>query len=93
MKLLDVPVRRYKAYGGWAAEKAGRLELNGRLLRRAALSTAIELEGLLLLVEGKTLLWQRSAPLPPTTHAWTPSGSRNCTAVRSSSARPCAPCT
>ncbi|WP_371525009.1 hypothetical protein OG302_01835 [Streptomyces sp. NBC_01283] len=58
MELLDVPVRRYKAYEGWAAEKAGRLKLNGRLLRSAALSTAIELEGLLLVVDGKTLLWQ-----------------------------------
>lgn len=58
MELLDVPVRRYKAYGGWAAEKAGRFKFNGRVLRRAPLSTAIELEGLLLIVEGKTLLWQ-----------------------------------
>ncbi|MGW6317592.1 hypothetical protein [Streptomyces sp. NPDC055099] len=58
MELLGVPVRRYKSYGGWAAEKAGRLKLNGRVWRRAALSTVIELEGLLLLVEGKVLLWQ-----------------------------------
>ncbi|TDC15230.1 hypothetical protein E1265_27075, partial [Streptomyces sp. 8K308] len=30
MKGLDVPVRRYKVYAGWTAEKVARLKNNGR---------------------------------------------------------------
>ncbi|MBD3011301.1 MULTISPECIES: hypothetical protein [unclassified Streptomyces] len=54
---LEVPVRRYKVYGGWLGEKAGRLKPNGRLRRRSGLSTVLELESLRIGVEGKALLW------------------------------------
>ncbi|ASQ92753.1 hypothetical protein [Streptomyces sp. 11-1-2] len=55
---LGVPVRRYKIYGGWLGEKAGRLKPNGNLRRRSGLSTVVELESLRIGVEGKALLWQ-----------------------------------
>lgn len=55
---LEVPVRRYKIYGGWLGEKAGRLKPNGNLRRRSGLSTVVELESLRIGVEGKALLWQ-----------------------------------
>lgn len=51
MDALDVPARRYKVYGGWAAERLGRLKPNGVLYRRSGLSTFIELETLRLGVE------------------------------------------
>lgn len=58
MRTLEIPVRRYKMLAGWAAEKAGRLKLNGRLLGRSPLSDLVELEGLLLAVEGKAAGWR-----------------------------------
>ncbi|MEU6591862.1 hypothetical protein ABZ923_22005 [Streptomyces sp. NPDC046881] len=57
MRDLDVPVRRYKVWAGWAAEKAGRLKGNGRVVRRSPLSTVLELEALRLGVEGKAAGW------------------------------------
>jgi len=39
--------------GGWVLEKAARCKPNGRLFRRSPLSNLIELEGLLLGVQGK----------------------------------------
>jgi len=53
MGTLGVPVHRYKVLGGWVLEKAARCKPNGRLLRRSPLSDLIELEGLLLGVQGK----------------------------------------
>jgi hypothetical protein len=58
MASLHVPVRHYKIYSAWAAEKVGRLKLNGRLLDRSPLSSLIELEALRLGVEGKASLWR-----------------------------------
>ncbi|TJZ93123.1 hypothetical protein [Actinacidiphila oryziradicis] len=58
MDALGVPARRYKVYGGWAAERLGRLKPNGALYRRSGLSTLTELETLRLGVEGKTLIWR-----------------------------------
>jgi len=55
---LDVPVRQYKVYAGWVAEKLGRLKLNGHLTDRSPLSDFLELEGLRLGVEGKLALWR-----------------------------------
>ncbi|OAH12741.1 hypothetical protein [Streptomyces jeddahensis] len=55
---LDVPARRYKMYGAWLAEKAGRVKPNGRLRRRSGLTVVIELEALRVGVEGKALLWR-----------------------------------
>jgi hypothetical protein len=42
----------------WTGEKVGRLKLNGRLTGYAPLSRVIELEGLLVGVEGKLALWR-----------------------------------
>jgi hypothetical protein len=42
----------------WLGEKAGRLKLNGRLLRRSPLSPFVELEALEVGIYGKQLLWQ-----------------------------------
>jgi hypothetical protein len=53
MGALGVPVRHYKVLGGWVLEKAARFKPNGRLLSRSPLSDLIELEGLLLGVQGK----------------------------------------
>lgn len=58
MAALRVPVRQYKVYAAWAAEKAGRLKLNGRLLTRSPLSDVVELEGLLIGVEGEKAAWR-----------------------------------
>ena len=55
---LEVPVRQYKVAAAWAAEKVGRLKLNGRLLDRSPLSSLVELETLRLGVEGKACLWR-----------------------------------
>ena len=58
MGRLDVGVATYKVYVGWAAEKAGRLKLNGSLLSRTPLAPVLELEGLRLGIEGKASLWR-----------------------------------
>jgi hypothetical protein len=58
MAALDVPVRRYKEVLGWVGEKAGRLKLNGRVLSRSPLSRVVELEAMLLGIEGKAALWR-----------------------------------
>ncbi|MER0477796.1 hypothetical protein ABR737_05405 [Streptomyces sp. Edi2] len=58
MDVLGAPARRYKVYGGWAAERLGRLKPNGVVFRRSGLSTLIELESLRLGVEGKSLIWR-----------------------------------
>jgi hypothetical protein len=58
MAALDVPVRHYKTWAGWTAERVGRLKLNGRLLSRSPLSRVLELEGMRLGVEGKAAGWR-----------------------------------
>ncbi|GAA1909374.1 hypothetical protein GCM10009716_19170 [Streptomyces sodiiphilus] len=58
MHALDITPRRAKVYAGWAAEKAGRLKLNGRVMNRSPLSFVLELETLMLGVEGKQALWR-----------------------------------
>ncbi|MFJ2238084.1 hypothetical protein [Streptomyces sp. NPDC087859] len=55
---LEVPVRRYKVYGAWLGEKAGRAKPNGRLVRRSGLALLVELEALRLGVLGKAALWR-----------------------------------
>ncbi len=55
---LGVSVKRYKLYGAWLGEKAGRVKPNGRLLRRSGLSLLVELEALRLATQGKALLWR-----------------------------------
>jgi hypothetical protein len=58
MSVLGAPVRHYKVGAAWAAEKAGRLKLNGSLFSRSALSNLEELEMLRLGVEGKAAGWR-----------------------------------
>jgi len=53
MGTLGLPEHRYKALGGWVLEKVARFKPNGRLFSRSPLSDLIELEGLLLGVQGK----------------------------------------
>ena len=57
MRDLDVGVDHAKVAAGWAAEKAGRLKLNGQLLSYSPLSRVVELEALALGVRGKLGLW------------------------------------
>jgi hypothetical protein len=58
MDRLSVGRDRAKVAGAWAAEKLGRLKLNGSLLSYSSLSRLEEIEGLSLGVEGKLGLWQ-----------------------------------
>lgn len=58
MAVLGMPVRRYKVGAAWAAEKAGRLKLNGSVLSRSPLSSLEELEMMRLGVEGKAAGWR-----------------------------------
>jgi hypothetical protein len=57
MTTLGVPIRRYKTYAAWVAEKVGRLKPNGHLLDRSPLSSLLEIETLRLGVQGKASLW------------------------------------
>src|SRR6202167_2119563 len=74
MTALGMPVRRYKVGVAWAAEKAGRLKLNGSLLSRSPLSNLEELEMLRLGVEGKAAGWRTLRELagaePRLSEAW-----------------------
>jgi len=49
---------RPKNMTAWAAEKVGRLKLNGQILGYSPLSRMVELEGLLAGVTGKHSLWR-----------------------------------
>lgn len=65
MDSLEITPRRYKIYGGWAAEKVARLKPNGRVVRRSGLSTLIELETLRLGIQGKHHLWRALMHVAP----------------------------
>jgi hypothetical protein len=60
---LDVGRSRYKPALAWLAEKAGRAKLNGALFSYTPLSRVIELETLVLGVNGKLRLWRLLAEL------------------------------
>ncbi|HWX51865.1 MAG TPA: hypothetical protein VNY34_01150 [Solirubrobacteraceae bacterium] len=62
---LGVGSDRAKLLAAWAAEKVGRLKLNGRLLGYSPLSRLMELEVLLLGVTGKLALWRALDQLGP----------------------------
>jgi hypothetical protein len=49
---------RAKNVAAWAAEKAGRLKLNGQLTGYSPLSRLVEVEGLMTGVTGKLSLWR-----------------------------------
>jgi hypothetical protein len=58
MARLSISRDRVKLAASWLAEKAGRLKLNGALVRYSPLSRLVELEVLLLAVHGKLSLWE-----------------------------------
>jgi hypothetical protein len=58
MAALEIGQDRVKVVAAWAAEKAGRLKLNGSLLSYSPLSRLVELEGLIVGIAGKRLAWQ-----------------------------------
>ncbi len=58
MRVLGVPRRRHLQVLARVAEALGTLKPNGRLVRRSPLRTVVELEGLLLGVEGKAAGWR-----------------------------------
>ena len=58
MDRLGVRRSRVKPLLAVAAERAGRLKLNGRLLRTSPLSRFVELDFLVMGIEGKKVLWQ-----------------------------------
>jgi uncharacterized protein (UPF0548 family) len=57
LERLDSAPSRTRQSAVWAAEKLGRLKLNGRVLRQSPLSAVTELEGCQLLLEGNRALW------------------------------------
>jgi hypothetical protein len=65
MRSLDVGVDRVKVSAAWAAEKIGRLKLNGRLRGYSPLSRVVELEALTLGVTGKLAGWRALDQLEP----------------------------
>jgi hypothetical protein len=58
MQALGVPLDPVKRAGAIAAERLGRLKLNGQLRGYSPLSRVVELEGLALGVQGKASLWR-----------------------------------
>jgi len=58
MEALGVRRNSLKVTGAWAAEKLGRLKLNGRLSGYSPLSRMLELELLHIGITGKIQLWQ-----------------------------------
>jgi hypothetical protein len=62
---LGFSADRAKNVALWAAEKAGRLKLNGRLTGYSPLSRLIELEGLITGINGKLSLWRSLMEIAP----------------------------
>jgi hypothetical protein len=60
---LGVKADRAKVAAGWAAEKVGRLKPNAQLRGYSPLSPLVELEGLLVVVQGKLALWRALAEI------------------------------
>ena len=58
MAELGIRPNRLKTIGAWAAEKLGRLKLNGQLTGYSPLSRFLELESLYLGITGKRELWR-----------------------------------
>ena len=55
---LGVKPDRAKIAAGWAAEKVGRLKPNAQLRGYSPLSPLVELEGLLVGIQGKLAMWR-----------------------------------
>ena len=65
MQRLGIRRDPIKPVLAWAAEKLGRLKLNGRLIGPAPLSSVVELEGLITGVSGKLALWSALKQIAP----------------------------
>ncbi|WP_323180728.1 MULTISPECIES: transaldolase [unclassified Streptomyces] len=63
---LAVPTAYTKVALGWLAEKAGRAKPNGHLFSRSPLSDVLELESMLLSVQGKAACWRSLRALTET---------------------------
>jgi hypothetical protein len=61
MAELGVKPDRAKVAAGWTAEKVGRLKPNAQLRGYSPLSPLIELEGLLIGIQGKLAMWRALA--------------------------------
>ena len=63
--MADLGVRRdpFKRAAAWAAEKVGRLKLNGHLITYSPLSRVLELEGLIVGAELEARTWEAIGPL------------------------------
>ena len=61
MAELGVKADRAKVALGWAAEKLGRLKPNAQLRGYSPLSPLVELEGLLVGIQGKLSMWRALA--------------------------------
>ena len=57
MSELGVSPDRLKVAAGWSAEKLGRLKPNAQLRGYSPLSPLVELEGLLIGIQGKLAMW------------------------------------
>ena len=60
---LGVKPDRAKVAAGWAVEKVGRLKPNAQLRGYSPLSPLVELEGLLVGIQGKLALWRALAEI------------------------------
>jgi hypothetical protein len=58
MSELGVKPDQLKVAAGWIAEKLGRLKPNAQLRGYSPLSPLVELEGLLIGIQGKLAMWQ-----------------------------------
>ncbi len=58
MEQLGIARGRMKPAAAWAAEKFGRLKLNGQLTGYSPLSRLVELEGLQMGIGGKMRMWR-----------------------------------
>ena len=63
MERLGVPRNRVKTGLAIAGERVGRLKLNGRLRGYSPLSRFVELDVLVMGIEGKKILWENLADL------------------------------
>jgi hypothetical protein len=65
MREIGVKPDRLKVAAGWTGEKLGRLKPNAQLRGYSPLSPLVELEGLLIGIQGKLAMWQLLAEVAP----------------------------
>lgn len=61
---LGIPARGLRVLGGVLGEHISRLKTHGRLLRRSRLRPVVELETMLIGIQGKAALWRLLGTLP-----------------------------